>query len=376
MVASAVKPAYRATVTRLLIAAGGGGDAIAAAIIHHATAGGDPDVMIATYAWDRLLIDPLPGPRSPDDFAGLTRISEHSYAVTADSWPIPPAGSTLPRLSADLGIPLIILDPRRGARGLADQVGELANHLSVEMIELVDVGGDILAYGDEPNLRTPLADALVLAACSRLSLPVTVAIAGPGVDGELPETLVLSRLASPTPALQLTNDHVQPYLSILDWHPTEATTLVAAAALGIRGTVEIRDAAIAVRLSNTSSQVYAQDGRAAAADNPLTTALADSASLTSSEEAVRRICGFSEIDYERTKAKILRTPTPPTGHKELGPRLESYSRSARERGVDYITYRRLAEACGASISEVRAVASPNHNNQLIPLWRTDRSEAS
>ena len=371
MVASGVKSAYRATVTRLLIAAGGGGDAIAAAIVHHATAGDDADVMIATYAWDRLLIDPLPGPRSPDDFAGLSRVSETNYAVTADSRPIPPAGSTLPQLSAELGQPLIILDPRRGAQGLADQIGDLAGHLSAEMIELVDVGGDILAHGDEPNLRTPLADALILAACYRLSLPITIAIAGPGVDGELRETLVLSRLASPTPALRLTSDHVQPYLSILDWHPTEATTLVAAAALGIRGTVEIRDAAIAVRLSNTSSHVYAQDGRAAATASPLTTALAESASLTSAEEAVRRICGSSEIDYERTKAKILRTPRP-TSHEELGRRLNSYSQSARYRGVDYITYRRLAEACATSIGEVRAVASANHGDRLVPLWPTDR----
>jgi hypothetical protein len=359
-----------------LIAAGGGGDAIAAAIISHATAGNDPDVTIATYAWDRLLIDPLPGPRSPDDFADLSRVSERSYAVTAESRPIPPAGSTLPQLSADLDIPLIILDPRHGTRGLADQVSELADQLSAEMIELVDVGGDILARGNEPNLRTPLADALILAACYRLSLPVTVAIAGPGLDGELPETLVLSRLASPAPALQLTSDHVRPYLSILDWHPTEATTLVAAAALGIRGTVEIRDAAIAVRLSDTSSHVYTQDGRAAAAASPLTAALADSASLTEAEETVRRICGISEIDYERTKAKTLRTPRQPTSHQELERRLESYSRSARDRGVNYITYRRLAEACKASISEVRAVASPNHRDRLVPLWPTDPSVTS
>jgi hypothetical protein len=331
---------------------------------------------IATYAWDRLLIDPLPGPRGPDDFLGLSRVSQHSYAVTADSRPIPPAGSTLPRLSADLGIPLIILDPRRGAQGLADQVGELADHVSAQMIELVDVGGDILAHGDEPNLRTPLADALVLAACHRLPLPVTIAIAGPGVDGELPEALVLSRLTSPTSTLQLMSSHVQPYLSVLDWHPTEATTLVAAAALGIRGTVEIRDAAIAVQLTSTSSHIYAQDGRAAAAVSPLTTALADTASLADAEEVVRRICGISEIDYERTKARNLRTPTRPISYEELGHRLESYSRSARDRGVDYITCRRLAEACGASISEVRAAKVRNQSDQMVLLWATDRSATS
>jgi hypothetical protein len=196
------------------------------------------------------------------------------------------------------------------------------------------------------------------------------------LDGELPETLVLSRLASPTPALRLTSDHVQPYLPILHWHPTEATALLAAAALGIRGTVEIRDAAIAVRLTNTSSRVYAQDASATAAASPPTTALVDSASLTNAEATVRRICGFSEIEYERTKAKILRPPTRPTSHQELGRRQESYSQAALHRDIDYITYRRLAEACETSISEVRAIASENHGDRLAPLWRTDRSKTS
>ncbi|AXI78721.1 DUF1152 domain-containing protein [Peterkaempfera bronchialis] len=52
-------------VTGLLIAAGGGGDAIAAAIVHAALHGPHHPAVILTYAWDRLAVDPLPGPRTP-----------------------------------------------------------------------------------------------------------------------------------------------------------------------------------------------------------------------------------------------------------------------------------------------------------------------
>jgi len=45
----------------VFVAAGGGGDALATAMLHFAMTGGSDDAVIATYAWDRLLIDPLPG---------------------------------------------------------------------------------------------------------------------------------------------------------------------------------------------------------------------------------------------------------------------------------------------------------------------------
>src|SRR4051794_6667449 len=152
----------------LLIAAGGGGDAIAAAILHCALddTGGRP--AIATYSWDRLLIDPLPGPRDPSSFTALQPLGERNYRVTTDTTPIPPAGSTLPRLAAELAADLYLLDARGGAQGLANQLAELTNELGVDRVTIVDVGGDILAHGDEPTLRSPLADSLVLAATTDL----------------------------------------------------------------------------------------------------------------------------------------------------------------------------------------------------------------
>src|SRR4051794_8268878 len=150
----------------LLIAAGGGGDAIAAAILHHALDDTGGRSAIATYSWDRLLIDPIPGPRDPSSFTGLEPVGSLNYRITADTTPIPPAGSTLPRLAAELDADLSLLDPRCGAQGLADQLSELRDQLGVDNITIVDVGGDILAHGDEPTLRSPLADSLVLAAAA------------------------------------------------------------------------------------------------------------------------------------------------------------------------------------------------------------------
>ncbi|SED99416.1 DNA mismatch endonuclease Vsr [Streptomyces sp. 2112.3] len=42
-------------------------------------------------------------------------------------------------------------------------------HLEPDSIDLLDVGGDILAQGDEPTLRSPLADALTPRAANSTS---------------------------------------------------------------------------------------------------------------------------------------------------------------------------------------------------------------
>src|SRR5436853_545165 len=51
----------------------------------------------------------------------------------------------------------------------------------------VDVGGDVLAAGPEPGLRSPVADALMLAAFSQLAdeIPCLWGVFGYGSDAEL-----------------------------------------------------------------------------------------------------------------------------------------------------------------------------------------------
>ncbi|MFI8179244.1 DUF1152 domain-containing protein [Actinacidiphila glaucinigra] len=358
--------------TRLIVAAGGGGDAVAAAMLDAALYGdGDPAVIL-TYAWDRLIVDPLPGPRSPADFNGLRQLTPSVHVVPADAEPVAPAGSTLPRLAAALPHSLALIDPRRGAVGIVQQLDELIAKLSPESVDLLDVGGDILARGDEPTLKSPLADALTLAACAQLKMPVRLLIAGPGLDGELPAGDLIEALGPI--AHTLTAEDLEPIASILEWHPSEATAMLGATARGVRGLCEIRDAGLPVPLTDEGPTVHEAELDNALHRNTLSRALVSTSSLQEAEQHSREICGYSEIDYERNKALWLseQRAVPLDPDNILG-ELSRFEAEARSRGITHTTFRRLTESLGLPGSqrqELRELLIDTYPNQYTaPLWR-------
>ena len=347
----------------LLVAAGGGGDAIAAAVLADAT--NTPAVGIATLAWDRLIVDPLPGPRSAGDFTGL--VAKQGYQiVTPGTRPIPPAGSALPRLAGELQLVLVLLDPTDGAVGLRREIAAAADQLGADSIRLVDVGGDVLGRSDDVGLRSPLADALMAASC--IGLPAAVWVAGPGLDGELPEAVVLQRTGDVPPFLRLDANAWPPYLPILEWHPSEATALLAAASLGLRGRVEIRDAGLPVQLTDNSTNVYELLLAVVAAVNPLAEALADTTSFAEVEDIARGVLGWTELDAERAKAARTNQTKPIPA--DLDTALSEWEAEARARGVEYVTIRRLAEVLGwGDLMKLRAeLAVLQSDRPQLPVW--------
>lgn len=227
----------------LVVAAGGGGDAIAGAALSGALGTSEPPVVM-TYSWDRLMIDPRPGPRTAADFVGLLELGPGVAEVVATTKPVPPAGSSLPRLAEDLPARLVLLDPSAGAAGMAAQVRAVAARFRLDHVTIVDVGGDVLTDGSDPGLRSPLADQLALAACVRTGIPVRLVVVGCGLDGEIPADVVVDRLdrlgAQRLPPLG--RAAVERVRHVFTWHPSEASGLLAAAAYGHRGVVEVRDA--------------------------------------------------------------------------------------------------------------------------------------
>ncbi|WNM30251.1 DUF1152 domain-containing protein [Streptomyces sp. Li-HN-5-11] len=358
--------------TRLIVAAGGGGDAVAAAMLDAALYGDDDQAVILTYAWDRLLIDPLPGPRGADSFTGLTPITSAVWSVPAEARPVPPAGSTLPRLAAELPHTFALLDPHHGAEGVTRQLEELVGHLEPESIDLLDVGGDILARGDEPTLKSPLADALTLAACCQVNAPVRLLVAGPGLDGELSLDDLRGMLG---PVVHtFTAKDTEPVSSVLEWHPSEATAMLTATARGLRGTCEVRDAGLPVPLTNEGPSVNQVDMDEALSRNELARAIMTTATLDEVEAYSREICGYSEIDYERNKAAWLKDQRP----TELVPttvlaELDQFETEARSRGVTHTTFRHLTEALnlnGAQRQDLRELLLNSRPKQYdAPLWR-------
>ncbi|MFD3841221.1 DUF1152 domain-containing protein [Streptomyces sp. NPDC058642] len=357
---------------RLIVAAGGGGDAVAAAMLHAALYGDEDQAVILTYAWDRLLVDPVPGPRGPDNFTGLEQLTPAVWAVPADARPIAPAGSTLPRLAAELPHTFALIDPHHGAEGVTRQLEELVSHLSPDSIDLLDVGGDILARGDEPTLKSPLADALTLAACCQVNSPVRLLVAGPGLDGELPLDDVRGMLG---PLIHtFTAKDVESVSSVLEWHPSEATGMLAATAQGVRGTCEVRDAGLPVPLTDEGPTVHQVDLDEALSRNELARAVLTTESLDEVEAYSREICGYSEIDYERNKAGWLKVQAD-TGldADSVLSQLDEFETEARGRGVTHTTFRHLTEVLSLSGSHrdsLRQLLITRRPQQYAaPLWR-------
>jgi hypothetical protein len=265
----------------------------------------------------------------------------------------------------DLADTLLLLDPAHGARGMRAQLAELVEIHRPEAVTVLDVGGDALARGDEPGLRSPLADALSLAAATGLDVPVTVLVAGPGLDGELNEAQVLD-ITGTEAAYGLTAGDVEPFRVVLDWHPSEATALLAAAACGLRGRVEVRDAGLTVDLTDRSASIYRLSLSDVLGINPLAVALADTTSLDQAEDITRQRLGFSEIDYERAKHQRSKSVDRHPSTLSLDAAVHDFEREAAQRGVSYVTFRRIAEAV-RPIQVDRGDATPPHHHTTRSL---------
>jgi len=357
-----------------MIAAGGGGDAVAAAMI--AACRSSEPANILTYSWDRLLIDPVPGPRDPSSFEGLEKAGRYNYQVLPKSVTKPPSRSTLPRLATELPATLWLIDPRRGAVGLSEQIRELLGLLDTDAIEVVDVGGDILASKPEHTAHGALADTLVLAGIGAVEADIKVLLAGLGLDGESSTEYLSSRIKEigSENSFYVGREAVEDFRHVFEWHPSEVTGLLWAAAMGARGIAEIRSAGLRVLLEDESTRIEIAVAQDIILNNPLVTAVADTRSLIEAEAALRLIGCPSEIDFERMKASRNRRATPldkPAAHS-LASRARSLTRPKRAQGVDFLTIRRLFE-----MLQTEQFTYPDFHEQLReagvreyrpPLW--------
>lgn len=341
-------------VRTLFLAAGGGGDALgvllARRILDEAN---EAESFISTCAWERLRIDPEPGPRARSGFTGLGEASE----VTATTDTTPPGRSMLPRLARETHARVFVHDFEGGATGLAAQLSDLAERLGADRLTVLDVGGDVVAQGDEPTLLSPLADSLTLSAALAVGLPTTLAVLGPGVDGELSEDQVIQRLhrIGGRRVGSLTRTDADEHAHLLTWHPTEATAIAAAAAADVRGAVAMRRGGIPTPMTRRSAELWTVD-TPRLEDFPLAEALASAGNLDQVEQQMRSHA-VNELDFERQKAA---RPAGTTANQPL----RQIAAEATAQGASHITRRRLAEL--ASDQDAKRV-SRLATYGLIPL---------
>ncbi|MFD9409886.1 DUF1152 domain-containing protein [Streptomyces sp. NPDC059989] len=335
----------------LYVAAGGGGDPIGTLIAARTITPDPAPPLIATYAWERPEVDPTPGPLGERDFAGLAREAGGAAAFTPASRARLPAGSTMPGLAGDLPARLLLLDPARGLSSLAQQVAATARAAGGR-IRVVDIGGDILTHGNEPTLCSPFGDAFTLAVCHLTGIPTTVHIAGPGLDGEIGEQVLLERLTghhslTPSPAA------ASAAAGALAWHPSEASALWAAAIHGARGTV--RTAHHTLRLTEVSPRLYHLPLEEAIGHNPVAQALLDErpATLQAAADLSHRLTGIHGLDPERTPAARQDPPAGGTAFLSQDGVVKTLREAAE--GADHLTLRYAARTLGLTWTDIPAL---------------------
>jgi hypothetical protein len=289
---------------------GGGGDVVGSLAVALWCEQLGAEAVLGGVAWERMPIDPYPGPRSVDQIEGGRRIGER--AVIADSRTTTPEGVPFSesRVAGHLGTETVLIDITAGASGAAAGIADAAAELGCDQVAFVDIGGDAIAAGSEPGLASPLCDAVMLAAAIELDerLPIVAGVLGVGCDGELEPGEVLDRVAALARAGAWTGTRsVMPEIAdaveaAAAETQTEASLQVVRCARGQTGVVAIRGGRRTVALSPLGALAFFIDPAAGAGELPLVAAVAGSTSLEAAQRALNAIGVATELDYERRRA--------------------------------------------------------------------------
>ena len=271
---------------------------------------GTPSV-VGGLTWERRPIDPLPGPRRIDELSAARRLGD--AVALAGPETTGPGGFLFAesRVAGHLGEPTLLLDPTGGPAAVADGLKLAARELGCDVVVLVDVGGDVIAHGDERGLASPLADAVCLAAAPALAaagLRPLLAVFGAGCDGELTPDEVLERIAEvaaggghlgtwgPGP------DELTRLEAAAAAVPTEASAMALRCARGATGSVPIRGGRRTVLLTPVGGLLFCLDPLVALRTAARCAALVGgSASLREANEILLGGGMSTELEYEASR---------------------------------------------------------------------------
>lgn len=304
----------RAARRPLVIGMGGGGDIVGAlATAEQLRIYDRADPILGGLAWERRPVDPVAGPRRVDEIQGARELAPgvllagpQTRVKNREVW------FAESRMAEFLGSPTVLVTLEHGPAAVARSLAAAAAKLGVDLLVFIDVGGDVLARGDEPGLRSPLCDAMMLAAAARLADqgdPVLAGVFGIGCDAELTQGEVLEHLSRLACAHGLCGSRgltprvAERLEAAIERVPTEASAMALRAFRGASGTAAIRGGTRTLELNVLAATTFYLDvmmtvevcGR-------LARAVADASSLEEANDALNGIGVRTELDLERESA--------------------------------------------------------------------------
>jgi len=299
----------RSSSRALVLGVGGGGDVVGALATGRFLEFCGVDFVVGGLSWERPEIDPVPGPRSAEEVKDFRAIHQYAWLANAQTRTATGVFFAESRVASIIGRDVLLLDINGGTQGVVEGLKAALAELKADLLVGIDVGGDSLARGTEPGLRSPLADSIMLAAYAEmewLGWPTLWGVFGYGSDGEMTVEEIEHALSTIAKAggLQgawaLTQKVASELEQVIRVVPTEASAIPVDCARGAWGNRKIRRGQRTVKLTTLASITFFLSPSVLfqTVSKPAQ-ALAASSSLEEANEALHAIGLKTELDVER-----------------------------------------------------------------------------
>ncbi len=293
----------------LVVGVGGGGDVAGALVTARFLEFCGLSFVLGGLSWERAVYDPLPGPRAFHEAKNVRALHPYVWFANAESRTQTGVYFAESRMAACLQEEVLLIDINGGTKGVVEGLTVALEMLNIDLLVGVDVGGDSLAWGNEPGLRSPLADSIMLAAFNELELQgrrTLWGIFGYGSDGELSVEEIefaLAKLAGSRALLgawSLTPRIAAELEKVIETVPTEASAVPIRCFQGAWGETKIRRDQRPVKLTPLAALTFfVSTGKLFETLARPAQAVSGSSSLDEANEALHRIAIKTELDLER-----------------------------------------------------------------------------
>ena len=293
----------------LVIGIGGGGDVAGALATARFLEFCRLEFVLGGLSWERRVFDPLPGPRMLSEVNNVRVLHQYAWMANRETQTKTAVYFAESRMAAFLAKEVLLVDISGGVQGVVAGVERAIEELQTDLLVGLDVGGDSLATGTEPGLRSPLADSVMLAAFVNLEkrgYRVLWGVFGYGSDGELTVDEIEAALSTVAGAggllgaWSLTPKTAAELEAVIKTVPTEASAIPVEGFRGVSGDREIREGARRVKLTPLTALTFFMS-----ATKLLETlsrpaqAVYSSSSLDQANDALHAIGIATELDAER-----------------------------------------------------------------------------
>ncbi|HEV8341141.1 MAG TPA: DUF1152 domain-containing protein [Candidatus Binatia bacterium] len=295
----------------LVIGVGGGGDVVGALATARFLEFCGLKFHLGGLSWERSVYDPVPGPRRLDEVIDVRPIHRYAWLANAESKTSTGVYFAESRMAEFRGEEVLLIDINGGVQGVVEGLQAALEEFKADLLVGVDVGGDSLAQGGEPGLRSPLADSIMLAAYKKLEelgQRTLWGVFGYGSDGEMTVEEIESALNRAARAgglfgaWALTKKSASELESVIQKVPTEASAIPAQCFRGAWGETKIRQDQRSVKLTPLTTLTFFLSPTIIfdTLSRPAQ-AVRESSSLEEANQALHAIGLKTELDLEREK---------------------------------------------------------------------------